>query len=95
MPEEIKKADIIKWLVRSLTSVAVAFAVFAYGIMIGRIERVEIVAKDAQTRVSAVEGDIREIKTNVEWLKMMRDKYERANGQFNMEKFLEELFTKK
>ena len=94
MPDQIQKSDIIKWLVRTLISIAVAFVVFAYGMLVGRIDNTEMVAHDAQTRVSVVEGDIKEIRKSVEWLEKVRTEYIQANGQFNMGEFLKELFSK-
>ena len=90
-----KKLDIEKWLFKTLVSIVIAFTVFAYGVLVGRVERVENITKSTQARISAVEGDIKEIRTNIEWLKVMRERYEKDNGSFNMEEFLRTLFAKK
>ena len=93
MTDEIKKADIIKWLVRTLASVVVALVIFAYGTLVGRIDKTEVTAENAQERVSAVEGDIKEIRKSVEWLEGFRNEYIQKNGKLNFEDFISELFV--
>jgi len=55
MPDEIKKADIIKWLVRTLASVVVALVIFAYGTLVGRIDKTEVTAEEPQMQVIIIE----------------------------------------
>ena len=94
MEGTIYKTDVIKWLVRGIISLGISFVIFAYGMMIGRVEETSDMAKENQAKVAALEGDIKAIKESVKWLEKMKDEYILNNGKINMEDFLQNLALK-
>jgi len=88
MTEGINKSEIIKWLVRSLVSIIVAFACFAYGQLSVRVDALEVAVIDIRIE------NARMVET-MEWLESMKDDYMKVNGKMNIGDFLEELLTKK
>jgi len=97
MPNEPQKLEILTRdnLIKTIVSLGVLFLTFVYGTLIGRLEGVEKLTINNQERVSAVEGDIKEIKESVKWLEKAKENYLKANGQMNINDFLEELLTNK